>query len=401
MFRDLGYNGVIDSNDSGIIHNNEPTQAVFFSKTSIHTLELLRNISPSAPLSTIDIWIRQPKALLALLQSGRMTDDELASIVKNNPKLLGTLLNSELSPELRSRIRQLTTATVIDTDGTQAWYQNGEFHRLDGPAIIDADGTQEWWQNERHRLDGPAVIRANGTQEWYQNGERHRLDGPAVMGIFGCSPFLLTCVIRKIHPFLPTKVLLGRLGLLHDGRKRTIDESQQVVIVSRVDVNIFRAGDKQSIDSDRLNAAAADPTTGDQTLGVGVARNACLAIDETAILARNLQLQQIRVVGGDQSNLAGSIHGVLRPATKSMQTDPLGSPSTTLLMARTPSSGCVSTTPYRALSDRTKLSHGRACGAGRGFIPVRGEHGSQRRCVSRIHHSRRVSVFADRYCVAR
>ena len=117
-----------------------------------------------------------------------MTDDEFESIVKNNPKLLGALLDSsELSPELQSSIRQRTTATVIHADGTQEWRQNGKRHRLDGPAIIDAaNGTQQWWQNgELHRVDGPAVIRADGYQAWYQNGKHHRVDGPAIIGADG------------------------------------------------------------------------------------------------------------------------------------------------------------------------------------------------------------------------
>ena len=44
----------------------------------------------------------------------------------------------------------------------EAWYQNGNLHREDGPAWI------------RYRPDGSVEI-----ESWYRNGERHREDGPA------------------------------------------------------------------------------------------------------------------------------------------------------------------------------------------------------------------------------
>ena len=34
-------------------------------------------------------------------------------------------------------------------DGTQSWWQNGELHRVDGPASISADGSQSWWIDGR------------------------------------------------------------------------------------------------------------------------------------------------------------------------------------------------------------------------------------------------------------
>lgn len=45
LFRKIGYNGVVDWG-KGIIHPNEPTQAVFFSKDNLKPLEMIRNISP-------------------------------------------------------------------------------------------------------------------------------------------------------------------------------------------------------------------------------------------------------------------------------------------------------------------------------------------------------------------
>ena len=45
LFRKIGYDGVVDWGE-GIIHPNEPTQAVFFSKSNLKPLEMIRNISP-------------------------------------------------------------------------------------------------------------------------------------------------------------------------------------------------------------------------------------------------------------------------------------------------------------------------------------------------------------------
>ena len=59
--------------------------------------------------------------------------------------------------------------------------EDGEYHRVDGPAVEYSDGTKSWYLNgKRHRTDGPAVEWDDGTKEWFLNGERHRTDGPAV-----------------------------------------------------------------------------------------------------------------------------------------------------------------------------------------------------------------------------
>ena len=65
-----------------------------------------------------------------------------------------------------------TYQVQVYTDGTIRWYQNGELHRLDGPALEYADGAKEWYQNGRlHRLDGPAVEYLSGAKQWYIEGK--------------------------------------------------------------------------------------------------------------------------------------------------------------------------------------------------------------------------------------
>ena len=57
-------------------------------------------------------------------------------------------------------------------DGTVEYYQNGKYHRDDGPALTLPDGTVKYYQNGKyHRDDGPAIIYLDGTVEYWQNGE--------------------------------------------------------------------------------------------------------------------------------------------------------------------------------------------------------------------------------------
>jgi len=64
----------------------------------------------------------------------------------------------------------------FESDGNSIPWR--KIHRVDGPAITDSFGTKQWWQNgEKHRLDGPAVIYNLITTcpynrvKWYINGK--------------------------------------------------------------------------------------------------------------------------------------------------------------------------------------------------------------------------------------
>lgn len=57
----------------------------------------------------------------------------------------------------------------IDKHGHKYWYQDDEFHRLDGPAIEWTDGEKWYYVNgKRHHRDGPAVIYPDG-EKWFIN----------------------------------------------------------------------------------------------------------------------------------------------------------------------------------------------------------------------------------------
>jgi hypothetical protein len=52
--------------------------------------------------------------------------------------------------------------------------EEGQYHRLDGPAIKWHDGVKQWWVNGKcHRLDGPAIEMPSGTKWWYLNGKEY------------------------------------------------------------------------------------------------------------------------------------------------------------------------------------------------------------------------------------
>ena len=60
----------------------------------------------------------------------------------------------------------------VYANGRQAWYVDGQLHRVDGPAIIGADGSQTWYvDGQRHRTDGPAIIGADGRQAYWIYGK--------------------------------------------------------------------------------------------------------------------------------------------------------------------------------------------------------------------------------------
>lgn len=85
---------------------------------------------------------------------------------------LNLLLNEH--PKNCSCSKDCTCSTYCEVDsyGNKFWKnENGEFHRINGPAAENADGTKYWYLNGRcHRIDGPAIEYADGTKYWYLNG---------------------------------------------------------------------------------------------------------------------------------------------------------------------------------------------------------------------------------------
>jgi len=88
---------------------------------------------------------------------------------------------------------------TVDDDGTIKWYnEEGDLHRLDGPAVESADGYKGWYQKGLcHRLDGPAIEHANGTNFWFQEGRLHREGGPATECINGNKSWLQEGLLHR------------------------------------------------------------------------------------------------------------------------------------------------------------------------------------------------------------
>jgi hypothetical protein len=86
------------------------------------------------------------------------------------------------------------------------WHDDqGQRHRVGGPAYIHADGSQYWYLHGRlHRLDGPAVTYPNGTLVWYVHGELHRADGPAIIHSTGCQSWYVQGrnITREVQPWM-------------------------------------------------------------------------------------------------------------------------------------------------------------------------------------------------------
>lgn len=58
---------------------------------------------------------------------------------------------------------------------TLYYNENGELHRVHGPAVIWGSGTKVWFQhNRRHRLNGPAVENTDGRKDWWEYGKHIR-----------------------------------------------------------------------------------------------------------------------------------------------------------------------------------------------------------------------------------
>ena len=93
--------------------------------------------------------------------------------------------------ECLSEVPYNFTGIAIKSNGDKIWYQDGRFHRVDGPAIEEENGkTRAWLQNgKRHRTDGPAYEDESGLSSWWQNGKNHRADGPATIWEDGSADY--------------------------------------------------------------------------------------------------------------------------------------------------------------------------------------------------------------------
>jgi hypothetical protein len=87
--------------------------------------------------------------------------------------MITTLLGDKIWKNSENQFHRIDGPAIIQVDGSNVWYLNGERHRDGGPAVDWVNGYKEWWvQGIRHREDGPAVIWMNGYLEWYYHGTK-------------------------------------------------------------------------------------------------------------------------------------------------------------------------------------------------------------------------------------
>jgi len=99
---------------------------------------------------------------------------------KYSPMSVDNFYTIEYNPELiDSYVNKIMNLNkydypVVNEYGDKRWYnENGELHRLDGPALIYRNGTQIYYQNGLlHRLDGPAIIWSDGFVEYWEYGKQ-------------------------------------------------------------------------------------------------------------------------------------------------------------------------------------------------------------------------------------
>lgn len=89
---------------------------------------------------------------------------------------------------------------IIYDSGVKNWYRNGKLHREDGPAMEYPGGRACWFLDGfLHRTDGPAIIQPGLYSRWYINDELHRDDGPAVEYPDGTGEWWTN---GKFHPMI-------------------------------------------------------------------------------------------------------------------------------------------------------------------------------------------------------
>ncbi len=105
LLRGLGYDGVID-NGNGLIHENEPTQAVFFAKTAINELKVInRRFEGNAPKTDFQIWLSKPSILFTQVKKGSVPLERAAEFLKSHATF-SSIKREDIPEKLKQYIAQ-------------------------------------------------------------------------------------------------------------------------------------------------------------------------------------------------------------------------------------------------------------------------------------------------------
>lgn len=137
-------------------------------------------LSPNK-MDSIDVLIEECidsiDVLLDLINANKdkLSEDSYIKMINIINKIIedrDSRYETEMYPEVSGIPGPEWSGTSKHINGKTVWYENGKYHRIDGPAVIESDGTQKWYLNGvRHREDGPAIIRPDGREEWWINGK--------------------------------------------------------------------------------------------------------------------------------------------------------------------------------------------------------------------------------------
>ena len=68
----------------------------------------------------------------------------------------------------------MTNGLITNSEGNKYWYEDGHYHRTDGPAIILRNGFEAWYiHGKLHREDGPALMYPSGSNTWWIHGDQY------------------------------------------------------------------------------------------------------------------------------------------------------------------------------------------------------------------------------------
>lgn len=107
IFRDLGYSGFSDIKGERIIHDNEPTQCVFFARNAFKVLETIVNRPPEDTS-----WIHKPKVLVKKINSGEFSDEKSAELLYWNAEGFKTEMLRDL--ELSEGVVRILKEKMLD-----------------------------------------------------------------------------------------------------------------------------------------------------------------------------------------------------------------------------------------------------------------------------------------------
>lgn len=164
LLRQIGYDGAVDYKGKGVLHENEPVQAVFFTKKNTKVLDVIYNRTQADEYTIDQIVSKRPDLFTRMFTKGRIDLPEAVRLLKQNPYLLGKIGWKNIPKPVQEymvtnyaefladhnndflTLVPLPAATVIDILRRDPWRVNGI--RLSAPVqkyVLDNFETFSKW----------------------------------------------------------------------------------------------------------------------------------------------------------------------------------------------------------------------------------------------------------------